>query len=156
DLGVVGVGADVAHEFQVHNAGDAPLVLRDIRASAGGTVSPAGELTIAPGETRGLRVAVDTWVLAGPSPILISLSTNEPEASALSLELQLDVRTLVAASPGFARFLVVQGEAEGTIPQVVWAVDGVDFRVLEARSPSPYVRVTYHEALSVERLAGNA
>jgi hypothetical protein len=156
DLGVVAVGEDVAREFQVHNTGDAPLVLRDIRATVGGKVSGESELTIGPGETRTLRVAVDTWALLGPARILISLTTNEPDTEPIRLELRVDVRTLVAAAPGFARFLVVQGESEGTIAQTLWAVDGLDFRVLEARSPYPYVRVAYREATAAERRPGAA
>jgi len=66
------------------------------------------------------------------------------------------VRPFLLARPGSARYVFVQGADDGTIAQTVWAVDGADFQVLEARSPEPHLRVVFREARAAEAEPGAA
>lgn len=53
--------------------------------------------------------------------------------------------------PGFARYNFVQGEAEGTIAQTIWATDGQELKVLGVESPFAHLKVTYREAAEDEQ-----
>src|SRR5690606_35491002 len=61
------------------------------------------------------------------------------------LETRVAIVPALLAHPGYARWLFVQGEPEGTVGQTVWASDGKDFSVLDVRAPSE-VRTAYRLA----------
>lgn len=62
----------------------------------------------------------------------------------------------VAAVPGYARYITVQGARPGTVSQILFAVDGADFAVTGVDSPYPFLAASWREAAEAEREPGVA
>lgn len=155
ELGRIGVGEPAVVEFRVENRGRAPLTLepkagadppREVRVEVTG--SPA-----APGKAARVAVEVDTAGVAGKARFAVPLVTNDPKQETLTLTVALDVHPFLVARPGFARYIVVRHETEGTIGQTIAATDGSGFRVTGVESPSPALRVSFRKARDGERTA---
>jgi hypothetical protein len=150
DLGVVAVGEEIRHAFQLTNDGPAALTVHATRVPATVTVATI-DRTIAPGAVGRVELALDTFALTGPSRVEVVLASDDPARPEIRLAVSADVRAFVVADPGFARYLFVQGARAGTIAQTVSATDGADFRVTRVISPLPHLRVTTREARPAER-----
>lgn len=152
DAGTVAKGEKVIHAFLIKNEGDAPLAVTDVRASCGCTVA-SFDATIAPGQTGQVRVEVDTSTFNGAIAKGVTAYTNDTDNPQFELTVRAKVEPYVFVKPGYARFITVQGEKEGTISQTLWASDGASLEVTQAESPYPYLTVTYREAKADERVA---
>jgi len=153
DLGVVAPGEPATATFEVKNEGDAPLVVTAGKPTPlvpGFTVDVRGT-PVAPGGVATVTMAFDTRKLAGPGVVEVPLETNDPHAGRLTATLRAEVRPLLRADPGYARYNVVQHEREGTIAQTVWSADGATFRVLAVRSPVDALRVRFEETPAARR-----
>ena len=95
DLGVVAQGQAVTHEFVIRNTGKATLRLEQVRPSSGVKISSYHKM-IAPGGTGRLRVEIDTWALLGPWPLSVAVSTNDPTAAQIDLQLKIDALKLAS------------------------------------------------------------
>jgi hypothetical protein len=153
DLGTLAQGEDVVSTISVRNDGNAPLTL--------GKLTPPAELSIveaptevAPGASGKILVKVDTWRVAGKTTLSLTAATNDPEQATLTIPVTVNVRPFIAATPGYARYIVVQGAPEGTIGQTLWDPEDGDFAVVEALSPYPHLRVTARDARPNERQLG--
>ncbi len=145
DLGVVAVGQDVEHVFDVRNDGDAPLTLGKATVSRGGKVT-AAPATIAPGQAAQVRLVVDTFLVRGKVPVMAAFPTNDPVTARLELTLTVEVKPFISVDPGQARYLMVQGAPAGTIRQRVWAI-----AVTGVASPHAFLAVAFREATALER-----
>jgi len=77
----------------------------------------------------------------------------DPATPKIDLTLRAKVDPYISAKPGYARYIVVQGESqEGTITQGLWAPDGSSWDITGVDSPFPYLKVTYREAKPEERV----
>lgn len=151
DFGIVARGDVVVTEIDVENAGDAPLQILDAKSTCACAV-PEYDRTIAPGETGKIKVTLDTIGLEGGQSRNIRIFTNDPENPQVDLTVRVESRPYIAAQPGFARYVVVQGfEREGVIPQRLFAPDGSDFVITGITSPNPALKVSFHEAEGNER-----
>lgn len=153
DAGVVAPGQDAVAKFRIENHGGAPLTL-----SAGhpepymaGVRTTVDGQPVPPGKAATVTVRLDTGKLAGVGTVRVPIATNDPAAAKLTVVMKVEVRPLLAADPGYARYNVVQKERDGVIPQTVWSLDGASFRVLAVRSPIAALRVTFREAKPDER-----
>lgn len=158
DLGEIVPGEKAVAEFRVENRGAKPVALEAGRPDPlvpGVRVEVAGS-PVAPGEAATVSVALDTERLSGPGAFRVPVTSDDPEAPRIALSVRATVRPLLAADPGFARWVTVQQEREGTIAQTIWSRDGATFRVLAVESPLPALRVTSHEARDAERRADAA
>ena len=150
DLGRIPRGDTVEGTFKIKNEGDAPLELREVRSSCACTVTRF-DRTIAPGETGTVTTVLDTANLQGANVKAVTVFTNDPKTPSLRLSLRSEVKPYLAAYPGYARFITVQKEAQGNIPQTLWATDGEDFDIVRIESPYPYLKTSFHEATEEER-----
>ncbi|HZI63338.1 MAG TPA: DUF1573 domain-containing protein [Thermoanaerobaculia bacterium] len=150
DFGNMPRGDKLQHDFVLRNEGAAPLEVREVRPACGCTVVEFDK-TIAPGAEGKVRAVLDTHEFAGPIAKTIDVLSNDPETPRLQLTLKASVRPLVAVTPGYARYSFVQQEAPGTLTQYLWAQDGHDLKVLEVKSPYPYLKTTFREATAEER-----
>lgn len=155
-LGVVPPGAPVTATFRITNSGKAPLTL-----SAGapmpymaGVTSTVEGSPVPPGGSATVSVKIETEKLAGEGTVRVPVTTNDPAAAKLELIATLEVKPLLVADPGYARFNVVQKERDGTIPQKVFSTDGATFKVLSVTSPMPALRTSFREAKPDERQDG--
>lgn len=150
DLGTLVHGERVSTEFTVENTGSAPLALTSVSSSCGCTVVDF-DRTISPGESGTITAEVDTSRLMGPITAQLIVETNEPDAEPIQLKVKAVVDTLLHAVPGYARWIYVQHEPEGTISQTIWSKDGRSFDVRAVEAPAPYIDVSFHEATADER-----
>jgi len=154
-LGVVAPGEPAVATFRIENAGSAPLTVAagnpvPFIAGVESTVegSPA-----APGAAATVTIRIATAKQAGEGTIVVPVKTNDPAAEKIELRTTVEVKPLLLADPGYARFNVVQQERAGTIPQTVWSTDGATFRVLAVEPPTPALRTSFQELAEAERRA---
>lgn len=151
EAGTVPKGEKVVHAFQIRNEGDAPLSITDVRASCGCTVAKY-DLTVLPGQTGQVRVELDTSTFNGAIAKGVTVYTSDTDNPQFELTVRAKVEPYIFVKPGYARFISVQGEKEGTIAQTLWASDGAAMDVTQVESPYPFLRVAYREAKQEERV----
>lgn len=150
DLGVVPKGDHVTAIFTIKNEGTADLVIHEVRPSCGCTVTKFDQV-IAPGASGTVTADLDTANLVGADVKTVTVFTNDPDNAQISLTVKSDVKPYLNASPGYARFNVVQLEMEGTVTQTIWAEDGNDFKVESVKAPYAFMRAGFREAKEEEK-----
>ncbi len=98
DFGVVAEGEVARHVFTFRNAGEAPLVLKDVRASCGCTTPEWSREPVAPGEAGRITVGYDSAGRPGAFRKSITVVTDG-DPSVVVLYIRGDVRTAEAAAP---------------------------------------------------------
>lgn len=134
------------------NLGDGPLAIHRVSTKPAGLTTHF-DSTIAPGATGGVEWSLETMDLLGPVNLSFVVESSDPEQPAASAVVPLEVKTMLRAVPGYARYSLVRFEADGTIGQTVWAEDMDDFQVTAAESPYPFLRTAVREAAAGERSA---
>lgn len=153
EMGTIAKGEKAIHTFQIKNEGDAPLDITDVKASCGCTVA-AFDKSILPGQTGNVRVEVDTSTFNGAIAKGVTAYTNDVDLPQIELTVRVKVEPYVLVKPGYARFIIVQGEEkEGSIAQTLWATDGAPMDVVQVDSPYPFLKVAFREAKPEERVA---
>jgi len=155
DLGEIVRGDVATHAFALRNTGKEPLTIERVVPSDPWTVAKFDE-TIQPGGEGTVRVEVDTRTLDGVGSTSVKVYAQGHPAPAAVLELKFKVVRKLLARPGYARWIYVQHEQEGTIGQTVYASDGADFQIVAVESPMPAIKVSYREAKPEERVEGFA
>lgn len=150
DLGSVSKGVTVETTFTIRNDGGAPLRLLEATPSCE-CLTVEIDSPVAPGEEGTVRVTLDAGDLLGPIQEAITVRTNDPEHEELELRIEAKVDPVVAALPGYARWIYVQQEPEGSLPQIVGSLDDEEFEILRIESPAPYIRTSVREATPEEQ-----
>jgi hypothetical protein len=150
DFGVVNKGQRVTHEFQIRNDGDSVLQITEVRPSCGCTVAEYDK-SIAPGEIGAVKATVDTRNFKGGIAKSVRVFTNDPANPQIDLVIKANIKSQIEVDPGYARFIAVYGEPQKTSVQSVWSGDERDLKILNAKSPYPFVKVSYREANDDER-----
>lgn len=155
-LGVVPPGDPVTARFRIENSGGAPLAVTPGAPVPfmAGVVASVDHSPVPPGGAGTISVRIETEKIAGEGTVVIPVTTDDPAAPKIELRTTLEVKPLLVADPGYARFNVVQKERDGTIRQTVWSSDGATFEVLSVESPMPALRTSFHEATADERRDG--
>ncbi|HEX5758935.1 MAG TPA: DUF1573 domain-containing protein [Thermoanaerobaculia bacterium] len=155
DVGTVAKGDKVLHEFVIKNDGDAPLEITEVQAACGCTAT-SYDRTIAPGKTGVVRAELDTISFNGGIAKAVTAYTNDPVTPRIELTIKAKVEPLLAARPGYARFIKQGPDGIGHVEQIVWSPKGEAFEVTKVESPYPFLKVTYHPATAEERREVNA
>jgi hypothetical protein len=151
DAGQVAKGDKLNQDFEIRNDGSGPLEITEVRPACGCTVA-SFDKTIAPGKTGKVHVVVDTVTFTGPVAKGVTVFTNDPANPQIELTVRAKVEPYIAVKPGYARYVIVRGEAkEGNIAQTLWAPDGTPMEVIKVESPWPYLTVGYRQAQEGER-----
>jgi len=151
DVGSVAKGDNAAHDFVLKNDGTGDLQITNVQPACGCTVARYDK-TIAPGKTGMVHVVVDTTTFSGAIAKYVNVFTNDPDNPQIQLTVKAKVEPYIAIKPGYARFIVVRGEAQqGVITQSLSATDGQSFDITGVDSPMPALKVTYHEATGKDR-----
>jgi len=152
DVGSVAKGDIFTHDFVIKNDGTAPLEITKVQPACGCTVV-SFDKTIAPGKSGVVHTAVDTSTFNGPIAKGVTAYTNDADSPQIQLTIKAKVEPYISVKPGYARYIVVQGEpAEGDIAQTLWSSDGISFDVLSVDSQLPALKVSFREATEKERL----
>jgi hypothetical protein len=153
DAGNVAKGEKITHDFVIRNEGDADLEIVNVHPACGCTVAEFDK-TISPGQTGRVHAVLDTATFAGPISKGLTVFTSDPDNPQIELTVRAKVQPYIAAKPGYARYITVQGEAsQGSIGQTLWAPDGSSFDVVKVESAYPFLKVAYREAKPEERVA---
>lgn len=150
DFGKVVKGDHMVHTFVLRNTGDTPITLSHVLPSCGCTVADF-DRTIPPGGEGKVEAELDTLTLTGKADTILGVFVEGHEDPALTLTLEAEVVNKLLAHPGYARWIYVQHEEEGTIDQTVYSNDGAEFEILSVEPPIPAVDVTFREAEADER-----
>jgi hypothetical protein len=152
DLGTVAKGNSVNHDFIVKNDGTAPLEITQVQPACGCTVV-SFDKSIAPGKTGIVHTVIDTSTFNGPIAKSVTVYTNDPDTPQIQLTIKAKVEPYIYVKPGYARYIVVQGEPQdGDIAQILWSSDGTPFDVLSVDSPLPSLKLSFREATEKERV----
>jgi hypothetical protein len=81
----------VRKEFRLRNLGGATLVIDRISRSCGCTDADADALSLAPGESTSLRVAVETRATPGRVEYQVMVRSNDPDTPALEIPLRATI-----------------------------------------------------------------
>jgi hypothetical protein len=152
DVGSVAKGDNVKHDFAIKNEGTAPLEISKVQPACGCTVAEFDK-TIAPGKTGIVHLVVDTSTFNGPIAKGVTVYTNDADSPQIQLTIKAKVDPNISVKPGYARYIVVQGEPiDGDIAQILWSSDGTSFDVLSVESQFPALKVSFRQATEKERL----
>jgi hypothetical protein len=152
DVGTIAKGDHVTHDFAFKNEGTAPLEITRVEPACGCTVA-SFDKTIAPGKTGVVHVVVDTVTFNGPIAKGVTAYTNDPDNPKIDLTVKMKVEPYIYVKPGYARYIVVQGEPQdGNIAQTLWSSDGTPFDVLSVDSSLPALKVSFRETTEKERV----
>jgi hypothetical protein len=150
DVGTIAKGEKIVHDFVLRNEGSAPLEVTSVTPACGCTVAEFDKV-IAPGQTGKVHAVVDTTTFNGPIAKGVTVYTNDAENPKIELTIRAKVEPYINVKPGYARYITVKGESQGTIAQTLWAPDGTPFEVVKAESPLPGLNLAYREATESER-----
>jgi len=150
NAGHVARGERLATDFVIRNEGDAVLELLEVKPACGCTVA-SFDAKIAPGGEGKVHAELDTTGFLGAIAKGITVLTNDPANPRLQLTIQAEVESRMRATPGYARYIYVQGHGEAPIGQTVWATDFPDLEIREVVSPYPFLTTSFREAAADER-----
>ena len=110
DFGKVQEGTKAVHQFRVTNTGTAPLAIYRMNPSCGCTSTVVGQSSLAPGESTGLEVALNTRGMKGPVHKSVVVVTNDPARPNCTLTFEAEVVKPVTASSEDVYFLDLKGQ----------------------------------------------
>ncbi len=144
DVGPIAKGETIKHSFQIRNEGRARLEITRVKPTCGCTVASYDKV-IGPGKTGSVNAELDTSEFRGPIAKSIRVFTNDAANPELILVIKADVRAQIEVSPGYARFVVVQGESYGSKKQILWSSDFPQLEVSRITSPYDWVQVAHRK-----------
>jgi hypothetical protein len=143
-FGVVTPDFFLEEAFVLRNVGESPLAVEVLPPAGRARVLESPE-EIPPGEEGRVRVQADLRRQRGPLEIPFTVTSNDPEQPHLRLVLVGEVKDYIATVPGHGRWLMVQGEADGTIRQTLVAEDSQLFEVTGVELPREGMRATHRQ-----------
>jgi|CXWL01.1.fsa_nt_gi hypothetical protein len=151
DAGLAIKGDVIKHTFEVRNEGNKALSIIEVQPACGCTVVDFDK-TVPPGGTGKIHVSVDTANFGGPTVKSVGVLTDDPAAAQTLLNVKCEIRPHLRMNPGYVRYITVQGEKPGDVPQYIWAVDRfADFAITNVESPFDFLTVSFREANAEER-----
>ena len=97
DYGKITQGSERKRVFEFTNVGDAPLIIKNVKATCGCTVPKTPEKPVMPGETGKIEVEYDTKRLGGFSKALTVFSNAKNERKMLKIKGFISKATAVTA-----------------------------------------------------------
>jgi hypothetical protein len=146
DLGEVTYGESRSLEFVIRNTGDDVLRIHAAKSQCACAVTDFTP-EVAPGAEGKVSVRFDAALSGGPSAIPIEVVSNDPASPTLQLTIKADIRYFIEAQPGYVRYVVVQDfDADSTLTQSLWAIDGSPMQVTRVESPYDFIETSFREA----------
>lgn len=91
DFGKVKLGEMVEHNFSITNTGKSKLIFRKVKASCGCTATQPEKMEVEPGETTRIKATFNTTGKMGQQHKTITVITNDPKKSNVTLVIQGEV-----------------------------------------------------------------
>ncbi len=99
NFGEVWQGEPLSFEFQVKNAGDAPLEISDVKSSCGCTVPTKPKSPLAPGESDTVKISFDSVKRHGAQSQTVTFATNDPQQPMTSFKLSGTIKPVYDITP---------------------------------------------------------
>lgn len=116
DFGAVWIGEKMNHTFTVHNEGDAPLRILEVKPACGCTLAGAYDKVVAPGATGNIPVSIDTKKFNGPFKKYVNIKTDDTQNAAFRCSLQGTVKHFVNVEPSRVSFLRIGEDDSPSMP----------------------------------------
>ncbi len=104
DFGKIYQGKKVEHEFVIENKGASTLNVMSVQPSCGCTTAPISQNVVEPGKTATIKAIFDSSRFEGAVHKTITVSSNDPNHPALTLELTGMIVKMYEAIPPFINF----------------------------------------------------
>lgn len=115
DFGKVKLGAVVEYNYTITNNGKSKLIFRKVKASCGCTATQPEKMEVAPGETTHIKAGFNTAGRLGQQHKTITVITNDPKRSNITLTLTGEViKDEAVEIKGDPK----KGEGSGTIQKI--------------------------------------
>jgi len=153
DLGKARKGARLAADFELENAGDAPLKIRSVQPACGCTVA-SFDNEIEPGAKGAIHAFVDTSALHGGIAKSLTVLSNDRDNPRVLLTIKADVLAYIEAAPSYARIVQVQSQPAQTASLNLWTEEGPPLEVSSVEAGQEWVVATAHRASEKELRPG--
>jgi cytoskeletal protein CcmA (bactofilin family) len=104
DFGTVDKGTKVEHHFLFRNAGDATLIVNNVRSSCGCTSVLLTSKEIPPGEAGSIKASFDSKGYQGNVEKTITVESNDPSSPSVRLSLRGTVVSDITVTPQAINF----------------------------------------------------
>ena len=123
DFGVVARGAETTDRVTVTNTLDVPVHVANVRTSCGCSSGEwVGEKTMQPGESRILKIAMDTKRYSGAKDSNVIVTLDAPRFAEVRIPVKMYARTDVVLTPGSVDFgRVPKGESATKTVKIAYA-----------------------------------
>jgi hypothetical protein len=150
DLGKVVKGAPITAVFTFKNAGDADLVISNVRPGCGCTTAEAKKTTLAPGESSTIEALLaSTSEYNGHISKNVTVTSNDTSRGAVSLLFQAEVVALATTTPERLNFGSVKADSSRTHLLCVFAGDPKTFAITKVVPVGSHVTVPGFRKISV-------
>jgi len=99
DYGKINAGTSNTSTFVLTNKGDAPLIIRKVKASCGCTAPQPKKLLLAAGESTTIDVTYNSHGKEGQQNQTVTIVTNDPQRAKQTLSIKADVLKVETATP---------------------------------------------------------
>lgn len=143
DFGAVDQGQSVEHAFRLHNVGDAPLRVLDVKSTCGCTAGVVAGDEVPPGGDGWVTVRLDTARLAGPISKVVTIYTDDAATPVAGLTLTGQVLADLVVSPTHLYLgRIRRGEPVRQEIHVLSGRPGTAYAVAWAEETSPLLTAT--------------
>jgi hypothetical protein len=141
DFGTVERGTKVEHVFRLINRGAAPLRIEQVKSSCGCTVAVVSASDVAAGGEGRVAVTLDTDRMAGRTTKVVTVYSNDPQATATPLTLTGEVVADLVVTPTALYLGRVRRGAPGRHEvTIVPGRPGVIYSVTQVEHTNPALR----------------
>jgi len=141
DAGLVQPGTILKFEFPIRNLGKGPLQIFGAKADCGCAV-PSFEKRIPPGETRPVRVTMNTHGMYGRIEKHVYIECDDPDQASLLLTIKATLPEIVQVLPSPQVPVPIVRGRESRTRVTLHPADGEAVRIREVGCDRRYVRVT--------------
>ena len=153
-FGSVIQGEKVEAAFTVRNAGDTHLLITGVQASCGCTAAVASAQQIEPGASGVIRITFDSHGFAGPVVKTVTETTNDPQNSVATVQLEGTVIEEIVVEPKFLNFGQFKPEVPQRLEVTVTNRGQTPLHLLTARSSGPEITVAIGQTVIAPGASG--
>jgi hypothetical protein len=132
---------EVAASFHFKNSGATPVTIRDIRSGCECTVAELTKRTYAPGEEGSIKAVFTVGARTGRHEKVLTVTTDDPSAPTISLNLRIDIEEVLALSTRILRWQVGGAPEEQSVDLSVLGPHRIAALELKEVSPKEQARV---------------
>lgn len=141
DFGNVQSGTPINATFRFKNVGDADLDITGVRPGCGCTKAEARKTVLTPGESSTIEAVFNSIGYSGPILKGISVTTNDPTHSLLSLQIKANIAMAAVVKPSVLNFGDLRVNGVKTFTLTVTPADPKSFAITKVTSLGDHVTI---------------